>query len=79
VSPEETWGEVMAKKDDHLAMGVATVLIVDPDRRTVFVARKDEPLYQAGKPLHVRIDVPERGSFMVDFDDLFQRLSGLRH
>jgi len=69
----------MAKKDDHLAMGVATVLIVDPDRRTVFVARKDEPLYQAGKPLHVRIDVPERGSFMVDFDDLFQRLSGLRH
>ncbi|MDZ4798612.1 MAG: Uma2 family endonuclease [Bryobacteraceae bacterium] len=74
VSPDETFAELDEKLTDHLAMGTQTAILADPRRRTVMVARQNEMLHKVGAPLQVQIDVPERGSFTLDFDDLFRQL-----
>ncbi len=74
VSQGEPWDELMAKVSDHLAMGVGTVIVADPRRRTVVIARQNELLHQLAAPLRVSIDVPGRGTLTLDFDEMFAKL-----
>lgn len=71
VSPDETWLELNHKIRDHLAMGVGTAIVVDPHSCTVFVATTQQPLHQLTSPLRIEIDVPNRGTLHIDFDQVF--------
>jgi len=75
VSPEETWTELWGKISDHLAMGVPLVILADPYNKTVLVATQEQPLHELSAPLIVNVNVPGRGVFQIDFDDLYRRLS----
>ena len=74
VSKGEPWIDLRDKMADHLAMGVATVLIADPYHKTVMVATQDMPLHEISPPLIVDIEVPNTGVLQIDFDDLYRNL-----
>lgn len=74
VSKGEPWTDLREKIADHLAMGVATVIIADPYNRTVMVATQSEPLREISAPLTIDIQVPDRGVLQIDFDDLYRQL-----
>lgn len=71
VSPDETWHELNDKIRDHLAMGVGTAIVVDPHSHTVFMASAQQPMHQLASPLRAQIDVPDRGTLEIDFDQVF--------
>lgn len=74
VSLDEFWASIRGKLADHLAMGVATVIIADPYDKTVMVAAQSEPLHELTSPLVVNIPVPGAGVLPIDFDDLYRQL-----
>ena len=73
-SLEEPWPALRAKLSDHLAMGVSAVIIADPYNRTVMVATQTEPLHELSSPLVVKIDIPDKGTLQIDFDELYRKL-----
>ena len=59
LSPDDTASEVLAKVHDWLSAGTIAVWIVDPERKTIAVHRRDQPVrmhkegdeLEAGEPL----------------------------
>lgn len=74
VSLDEPWSELYGKIVDHLAVGVQTAIIVDPYKKTVFVARPDQPLHEIPPPLVVSVPIPGKGDLVIDFDALFAQI-----
>lgn len=74
VSLDEPWSEVYGKIIDHLAVGVQTAIIVDPYKKTVFVARPEQPLHEIAPPLLVNAPIPGKGDVVIDFDALFAQI-----
>jgi Uma2 family endonuclease len=71
VSPEDTSSGLLEAVHDHLAMGAETVIVADPHARAVFLATARQPLHQLTPPLKIQIEVPNRGTLDIDFDQVF--------
>lgn len=74
VSLDEPWSELYGKITDHLAVGVQTAIIVDPYKKTVFVARPNQPLHEIAPPLVVSVSIPGKDDLVIDFDALFAQI-----
>jgi len=74
LSPEESLKTLRAKIADQLSMGTSLVIVADPHSRTVYTARPGLGFHEVAPPLTVSIDVPERGTLAIDFDELFRLL-----
>ncbi len=74
VSEGEPWSDTRDKFQDHLAMGVRTVIIADPTNKTVMLASQSEPVHELKPPLLVSIAIPNSRILQIDFDDLYSKL-----
>jgi len=74
VSPDDTFAALQLTAADQLAGGVRLVIIADPERRTVFTVRAEEGLHEVHSPKRIPIDVPDRGTLVLDFGELFKNL-----
>jgi len=70
-SPSDTWPEVFVKVEDYLTLGVAVVLVVDPQNRTVLVCRANAPQQSFGEAETLTIPDVLPG-FSVPVAPLFQ-------
>ncbi|MBL8217012.1 MAG: Uma2 family endonuclease [Bryobacterales bacterium] len=73
-SRSEAWSGVMGRISDHLAMGVGMAFVVDPHARSVLAATPGQSLHQLTPPLKVPIDIPNRGTLELDFDQIFAEM-----
>jgi hypothetical protein len=49
-------------------------MIADPYNKTVMVATQPSRLHELSSPLVVMIDVPDKGTLQIDFDELYRKL-----
>jgi Uma2 family endonuclease len=57
LSPDDTASEVLAKVQDWLKAGTVAVWIADPERKTIAVHRRDQPVHVVGE--HDELDAGE--------------------
>jgi Uma2 family endonuclease len=74
VSQAEGWTELTAKYKDHHAMGVPTIVIVDPYERALFTVDRSGRLHEQSEPLVISIPMPAGENLEIDFQQLFAAL-----
>lgn len=71
VSRSDTWYGIHARIDDMRSIGTLWTVVVDSERRNLFLADADAVLTQVRSPLVIRLPLPDRPELTIDFDKLF--------
>ena len=75
VSNSDSLRTTRARIDDLHGMGTLWTIVVDPERREVYVADTDTTFHQLRAPLLVTLPLPDRPNLSIDFDRLFAEAS----